>query len=95
MRSFETLSPPKIAKNGTLIIYEDCRYENGVRKVESYEYIPRRDVRMIAERTLMGIPYFLASLVTVVDKRHIAFIHANAHELLHMDIEPNDWSYAK
>lgn len=49
---------------------------------------------MIAERTLMGIPYFLASLVTVVDKRHIAFIHANAHELLHMDIEPGDWNYA-
>lgn len=95
MRSFETLNPPKIAKNGCIIIFEDCRYDGKKRIVERQGYITSQDVRMIAERTLMGIPYFLASLRTVVDKAHIAFIHANAHELLHMEKESGDWSYAK
>ncbi len=94
MRSYEILNPPKIAKNGCLIIEEDCNYDaNGKRTVTRYAYIASRDVRMIAERTLAGIPYFLASLVTVVDKTRIAFIHANAEKLLSMDIEPLNWNY--
>ena len=87
MRSFETLNPPRIANNGCLIIYEDCRYDGKIRKVESFGYICSRDVRMIAERTLAGVPYYLASLVSVVDKSHIAFIHANAEKL--------SWGYSR
>lgn len=96
MRSYEVLKNPKICKNGCIIIEEDCDYDaKGTRKVTRYAYIASRDVRMVAERTMMGIPYWLASLVTVIEKRHIAFIHANAEKLLSMPIERNDWSYAK
>ena len=92
MRTFETSL--KIAKNGCVITHEECSYNAaGERRVERFGYICSRDVRMIAERTLSGIPYYLASLVTEVDKRHIAFIHANAEKLLTMEITPLNWDY--
>lgn len=93
---YEILNPPRIAKNGCIIIHEDCDYDAaGKRTVTRFAYICSRDVRMIAERTLAGVPYFLASLVTMVDKEHIAFIHANAERLLSMEYEKGDWNYAK
>lgn len=82
MRRFETVQPYINDELGMIIQHEDCRYENGIRKVERFTGIGMTQAKVIARNVLNGVEYRFASPMYEVSRSMIAFIHVNAYKIL-------------